>query len=186
MVNALPRSSIDELQLAFGMATEQHPVGSSSNEDVSALQLQELPLTTGNGTIVCDVSAETHRPPPGSVHCLSLFSHLCVSIHPVNGINPSAWCRGFPDGQAFHSRWVASFGVPSTITTDSGTQLRSNVRCLTVLDSTRIHTAAYKPRANGMVERFRHQLKTPLRATEDWKNLTDNLYLGPAGNSLHP
>ncbi|BHF76094.1 hypothetical protein SprV_0501919200 [Sparganum proliferum] len=44
------------------MAAEQRRAGSSWDEDVSGLQLQDLSLTTGNGTILCDVSTTLHRP----------------------------------------------------------------------------------------------------------------------------
>nr|VZI20584.1 unnamed protein product [Spirometra erinaceieuropaei] len=44
------------------MAVEQRRVGSPCDEDVSGLQLQELPLTTGNGTILCDISTPSHHP----------------------------------------------------------------------------------------------------------------------------
>ncbi|VDL86631.1 unnamed protein product [Schistocephalus solidus] len=44
------------------MAAEQRRVGSPRDEDVFRLQLQELPLTTGNGTILCDVSTPSRHP----------------------------------------------------------------------------------------------------------------------------
>ncbi|BHF74698.1 hypothetical protein SprV_0501778500 [Sparganum proliferum] len=44
------------------MAAEQRRVGPPCDEVVSGLQLQELPLTTGNDTILCDVSTPSHRP----------------------------------------------------------------------------------------------------------------------------
>ncbi|BHF80219.1 hypothetical protein SprV_0702334300 [Sparganum proliferum] len=73
VADALSRPSIAHLQLPLGidlaeMAAEQRRVGSPCDEDVSGLQLQELPLTTGNGTILCDVSTPSHRPfvPPSS------------------------------------------------------------------------------------------------------------------------
>ncbi|BHF85239.1 hypothetical protein SprV_1002840200 [Sparganum proliferum] len=67
VADALSRPSIAHLQLSPGidlaeMAAEQRRVGSPGDEDVSGLQLQELPLTTGNGTILCDVSTPSHRP----------------------------------------------------------------------------------------------------------------------------
>ncbi|BHF70007.1 hypothetical protein SprV_0301305600 [Sparganum proliferum] len=59
------------------MAAEQRRVGSPCDEDVSGLQLQELSLTTGNGTILCDVSTPSHRPfvPP------SLRGKVFSSLH---------------------------------------------------------------------------------------------------------
>ncbi|BHF58900.1 hypothetical protein SprV_0100185500 [Sparganum proliferum] len=67
VADALSRPFIAYLQLSPGidlaeMAAEQRRVGSPCDEDVSGLQLQELPLTTGNGTILCDVSTLSHRP----------------------------------------------------------------------------------------------------------------------------
>ncbi|BHF58862.1 hypothetical protein SprV_0100181700 [Sparganum proliferum] len=44
------------------MAAKQRRVGSPCDEEVSGLQLQDLPLTTGNGTILCNVSTISHRP----------------------------------------------------------------------------------------------------------------------------
>ncbi|BHF86036.1 hypothetical protein SprV_ctg2302921400 [Sparganum proliferum] len=64
------------------MAAEQRRVGSPCDEDVSGLQLQELPLTTGNGTILCDVSTPSHRPfvPPSLRR--KVFSSLHNLSHP--------------------------------------------------------------------------------------------------------
>ncbi|BHF82388.1 hypothetical protein SprV_0802552600 [Sparganum proliferum] len=67
VADAFSRPSIAHLQLSPGidlaeMAAEQRRVGSPCDEDVSGLQLQDLPLTTGNGTILCDVSTPSHRP----------------------------------------------------------------------------------------------------------------------------
>nr|VZH96060.1 unnamed protein product [Spirometra erinaceieuropaei] len=64
------------------MAAEQRRVGPPCDEDVSGLQLQELPLTTGNGTILCDVSTPSHRPfvPPSLRR--KVFSSLHNLSHP--------------------------------------------------------------------------------------------------------
>ncbi|BHF81037.1 hypothetical protein SprV_0702416600 [Sparganum proliferum] len=87
VADALPRPSIAHLQLSLGidlaqMAAEQRRVGSPCDEDVSGLQLQELPLTTKNGTILCDVSIPSHRPfvPPSL--CRKVFSSLHDLSHP--------------------------------------------------------------------------------------------------------
>ncbi|BHF71818.1 hypothetical protein SprV_0401487900 [Sparganum proliferum] len=65
--DSLSRPSIAYLQLSPGIGfaeivAVQHRVGSPCDEDLPGLQLQELPLTTGNGTILCDVSSPSHRP----------------------------------------------------------------------------------------------------------------------------
>nr|VZI17913.1 unnamed protein product [Spirometra erinaceieuropaei] len=55
------------LQLLHGMeicamANEQQRVGCPDDESVSGLQFKDVPLTTGSGTILCDVSPPFHRP----------------------------------------------------------------------------------------------------------------------------
>ncbi|BHF59912.1 hypothetical protein SprV_0100287300 [Sparganum proliferum] len=252
VADALSRPSIAHLQLSPGIdlaeiAAEQRRVGSSCDEDVSGLQLQKLPLITGNGTILCDVSTSSHRPfvPPSlrrkvfsSLHNLShpgsratdklvsdlfvwpamhkdlkawtracipcqrnkvqrrnkapigtfptpdaRFSHIHLdvvgSLPLSNGCSYLLTCvdrfTRWPEAiplpdiaaptvvKAFLSRWVAIFGVPSTITTDRG--------------CTRIRKTAYHPAANRMVERFHRQLKASLHAAADPENWTDHLPL---------
>ncbi|BHF77541.1 hypothetical protein SprV_0602064800 [Sparganum proliferum] len=87
VADALSRPSIANLSLSRGidlaeMAAEQRRVGSPCDEDVSGLQLQELPLTTRNGTILCDVSTPSHRPfvPPSLSR--KVFSSLHNLFHP--------------------------------------------------------------------------------------------------------
>nr|VZI00481.1 unnamed protein product [Spirometra erinaceieuropaei] len=87
VADALSRPSIAHLQLSPGidldeMAAEQRRVGPPCDEDVFGLQLQELPLTTGNGTILCDVSTPSHRPfvPPSLRR--KVFSSLHNLSHP--------------------------------------------------------------------------------------------------------
>ncbi|BHF80208.1 hypothetical protein SprV_0702333200 [Sparganum proliferum] len=84
VADALSRPSIAHIQLSPGidlieMTAEQRRVGSPCDEDVSGLQLQELPLTTGNGT---DVSTPSHRPfmPPSLRR--KVFSSLHNLSHP--------------------------------------------------------------------------------------------------------
>nr|VZI03201.1 unnamed protein product [Spirometra erinaceieuropaei] len=81
--DALSRPSIAHHQLSPGidladMAAEQRRVGSPCDEDVSGLQLQDLPLTTGNGIILCDVSTTFQRPfePPSLRHKVFSLHYL--------------------------------------------------------------------------------------------------------------
>ncbi|BHF77112.1 hypothetical protein SprV_0502021400 [Sparganum proliferum] len=67
MADMLSRPSLSSLQLSHGidlcaMAAEQQRVGCPGDESVSGLQLKDVPLTTGSGTILCDVSTPFHRP----------------------------------------------------------------------------------------------------------------------------
>ncbi|BHF83361.1 hypothetical protein SprV_0902650300 [Sparganum proliferum] len=87
VADALSRPSIAHLQLSPGidlteMAAEQRRVGSPCDEDVSALRLQDVPLTTGNGTILCNVSTPSHHLfVPPSLR-LKVFSSLHKLSHP--------------------------------------------------------------------------------------------------------
>lgn len=61
--------------------------------------------------------------------------------------------------------WIARYGVPSTITSDRGSQFTSTLfRELTNTLGCRQMITAYHPAANGIVERFHRQLKASLKA----------------------
>nr|VZI16370.1 unnamed protein product [Spirometra erinaceieuropaei] len=213
VADMLSRPSLSSLQLTQGidlctMAAEQQQVGCSGDESISGLLLKDVPLTTGSGTILCDVSTPVHRPfVPASMRravfqtlhgffhpgirasqkllaerfvwpgmnkdvkawapsCLSCqrnkvqrhksppgtfpspdarFSHVHLDV--VGPLPPSnvfthlltcdhrytRWAEAIPLPnvqaetivKAFVSRWVAVFGVPSTVTTDRGAQFES-------------------------------------------------------------
>ncbi|BHF71743.1 hypothetical protein SprV_0401480300 [Sparganum proliferum] len=79
VTDALSRPSIAHL-LSLGiniakMAVEQHRVASLC-DDVSELQLQELPLKTENGTILCYVPTLSHRPFVSPSFRRNVFSFL--------------------------------------------------------------------------------------------------------------
>ena len=84
------------------------------------------------------------------------------------------WPEAFPvteitaetAASTFVNGWISRFGVPSTITTDQGRQFESDLwrQLMKLLGTKRIHTTAYHPIANGLVERFHRQLKTALKA----------------------
>lgn len=69
----------------------------------------------------------------------------------------------------FVMHWISRYGCPSTITTDRGRQFESALfTALTqLLGARHIHTTAYHPSANGMVERLHRQLKAALTAQDD-------------------
>ncbi|BHF71745.1 hypothetical protein SprV_0401480500 [Sparganum proliferum] len=64
------------------MAAEQHRVASPCVEDDCELQLQELPLITGNGTILCYVFTLSHRPFVSPSFRRNVFSFLHNLSHP--------------------------------------------------------------------------------------------------------
>nr|VZI37150.1 unnamed protein product [Spirometra erinaceieuropaei] len=67
VADMLSRPSLSSLRLSHGidlcaMAAEQQRVSCPGDESVSGLQLKHVPLTTGSGTILCDVPTPFHRP----------------------------------------------------------------------------------------------------------------------------
>nr|VZH98237.1 unnamed protein product [Spirometra erinaceieuropaei] len=87
VADMLSRPSLSSLQLSHGidlcaMAAEQQRVGCPGDESVSGLQLRDVPLTTGSGTILCDVSTPFHRPfVPASMRP-AVFQTLHELSHP--------------------------------------------------------------------------------------------------------
>ena len=76
---------------------------------------------------------------------------------------------------AFAHGWVAHYGVPSSITTDRGSQFLSAAwgQLMTTWGIKTHTTTAYHPEANGMVERLHRRLKEALLASsqdhpENW------------------
>nr|VZI38648.1 unnamed protein product [Spirometra erinaceieuropaei] len=87
VADMLSRPSLSSLHLSHGidlcaMAAEQQRVGCPGNESVSGLQLKDVHLTTGSGTILCDVSTPFHRPfVPASMR-RAVFQTLHGLSHP--------------------------------------------------------------------------------------------------------
>uniref|UniRef100_A0A1X7UE36 Integrase catalytic domain-containing protein n=1 Tax=Amphimedon queenslandica TaxID=400682 RepID=A0A1X7UE36_AMPQE len=56
--------------------------------------------------------------------------------------------------RALVASWISRFGVPSTVTTDRGSQFESSVfaQLTRLLGTVRCCTTAYHPQANGMIE----------------------------------
>lgn len=83
---------------------------------------------------------------------------------------------------AFYSTWIARFGVPSTITTDRGSQFESSFfqALANLLGCKRIRTTAYHPASNGMIERWHRSLKTAIRCHEnaEWTEVLPTVLLG--------
>ena len=67
---------------------------------------------------------------------------------------------------AFVSGWIQNFGIPSTVTSDRGSQFSSAIfqQMTRIWGIETILTTPYHPEANGMVERFHRRLKESLIA----------------------
>lgn len=84
--------------------------------------------------------------------------------------------------RAFYQGWITRFGTPLRITTDQGRQFESRLfRQLNRLTGTiLIHTTAYHPAANGMVERFHRQLKAAIKCHQEsrWTEILPTVLMG--------
>lgn len=92
--------------------------------------------------------------------CVDRFTRWPMAI-PINDTSAENVARTFVDS------WIATFGVPATITTDRGPQFTSTLfhDLKRLLGTDHFRTTAYHPAANGMVERFHRQLKASLIAS---------------------
>ena len=103
-------------------------------------------------------------PPSGGfiylLSCVDRFSRW-PEVVPLRDITASSVATTFLD------TWVSRYGFPRCVISDRGRQFESHLwrDLLSALGIVHRHTIAYHPQANGMVERFHHQLKNSLRAT---------------------
>ena len=104
--------------------------------------------------------------------CIDRFTRWPEAI-PIPDITAETVAR------AFISRWLSTFGSPSTVTTDRGSQFESELfKCMTaMLGTKRTRTTSYHPCANGLVERFHRQLKAALKSYSDSSKWTELLPL---------
>ena len=81
--------------------------------------------------------------------------------------------------RALIRHWISRFGVPDDITSDRGPQFTSHLwsELNRLLGISASNTTAYRPQANGLVERFHHQLKGSLKARLQGPHWMDELPL---------
>ncbi|BHF71785.1 hypothetical protein SprV_0401484500 [Sparganum proliferum] len=87
VADMLSRPSLSAFHLSHGidlgaMAAEQRRVGCPGDDSVDSLQLVDVPLTTGTGTILCDVSTPFHRPYVPASMRRAVFQTLHGLSHP--------------------------------------------------------------------------------------------------------
>ena len=110
-----------------------------------------------------DVEVGPLPPTKGYTHlltCVDRFTRWPEAIPLINTSTETV-------AHAFLMGWIAWFGVPTTITIDQGGQFESHLwhQLMQLLGTHRIHTTAYHPCADGLVERLHRQLKASLMAT---------------------
>ncbi|CAI2737064.1 unnamed protein product [Dicrocoelium dendriticum] len=125
------------------------PFGTFSNPDARFAHVHldivgPLPVSNSNAYILT---------------CIDRFTRWPVAI-PIPDTHTETIARNFIN------HWVATFGVPATITTDRGSQFESILfsNITNILGCQRIRTTAYHPQANGLVERLHRHIKTALMA----------------------
>ena len=96
---------------------------------------------------------------------------------PVPDINTITLASAFVGG------WISRFGVPAALTSDRGAQFTSEFwsELCHLLGVDHNTTTAYRPQANGLVERFHRRLKDSLRARlagPDWMSHLPWVMLG--------
>lgn len=81
--------------------------------------------------------------------------------------------------RALIRHWISRFGVPDDITSDRGPQFTSHMwsELNQLLGISASNTTAYRPQANGLVERFHRQLKGSLKARLQGPHWMDELPL---------
>lgn len=107
--------------------------------------------------------------------CIDRFSRW-PEVFPMTNQEAETVARTFYEG------WICRFGTPQEITTDQGRQFESRLfKALGQITGSKIiHTTAYHPAANGMIERLHRQLKAAIRCHQNdrWTTILPTVLLG--------
>nr|VZI23835.1 unnamed protein product [Spirometra erinaceieuropaei] len=128
VADMLSRPSLSSLQLSHeidlcAMASDQQRVGCPGDESVSGLLLKDVPLTTGSGTILCDVSTPFHRPFAPAWMCQAVFQ-TCMDSPTLGSesLKSSSRKGPFPPSNGFthlltcvdrYTRWAEAIPLPN-------------------------------------------------------------------------
>lgn len=84
--------------------------------------------------------------------------------------------------RAFYETWIARFGIPRIVTSDQGKQFESHLfaSLMKLLGIKHIHTTAYHPMSNGLIENWHRTMKAALKAhlTDRWTEVLPTVLLG--------
>ncbi|GBM34802.1 hypothetical protein AVEN_7849-1 [Araneus ventricosus] len=113
-----------------------------------------------------------------NIYCLTCIDGFPSWMEAISLENTSADTVA----RAFYSNWVARFGTPYKLITDSGIRFRSEIsQILSIICGIKLqHTTTYHPACNGKVERFHRTLKTALKAHNNlsWIETLPTVLLG--------
>ena len=95
------------------------------------------------------------------------YTHLLITVDHFTRwpeAIPLSDTSAFACAQALFTHWIAHFGVTMDMSSDRGSQFTSYLwdSISQLLGTKPHHTTAYHPQSNGLVERFRHHLKSAL------------------------
>ena len=130
----------------------------------------------------CGKFHDTHLDIVGPLNEVKGMRYILTAVHRI-----SRWTVAEPTpnqlastvADTFIKGWVQHHGMPHTITTDRGANFESSLfnNRLNRHSSQHIHSTAYHPQHNGMVERWHRCLKDALRAAADDFSWDDHLPL---------
>ncbi|XP_018321592.1 protein NYNRIN-like [Agrilus planipennis] len=118
------------------------------------------------------------------------FDHVHIDIIVMPTSEGKRWPEAVPledqtaetVARAFYENWICRFGVPLRVTTDQGRQFMSTLsgHLTSMVGISHLHTTAYHPQANGMVERLHRQLKAAIKyhSSERWTEVLPTVLLG--------